>query len=165
MRILFFAAVIAATSCHLVEEDVVHSRAGAADQGALVSIGGIPGDLSLFASSDCDKHGFADCSAEDNGGRKYGFFNGGLSRLSLSRSEAAPGAELPAGMHFGEDIEAARQKASEYYCVEFDRGEIDGRVVYSSDFKIRSERGTLYSLELVGDGENKLEEVVERTDF
>ncbi|RNF86351.1 hypothetical protein EER27_02730 [Lysobacter psychrotolerans] len=68
-------------------------------------------------------------------------------------------------MLFGENIEVSKQKASSLYRIRFDRGEVDGRIVYSSDFSIRSPAGIKYALELLADEQNKLEEVVERTDF
>jgi len=121
--------------------------------------------MSVFASYDCEKTKLADCTAKDSQGRQYVFFDGALSRISLNMHDAKPGAELPAGMLFGEDIEVSKEKASSHFRVEFDRGEVDGRTFYSSDFSIRSPTGIKYALELLADEKGKLEEVIQRTDF
>jgi len=83
----------------------------------------------------------------------------------MNKLDAKPGAELPEGMLFGEDIEASKEKASSVFRIRFDRGEVNGRIVYSLDFSIRSPTGIKYALELLADDQNKLEEVVQRTDF
>jgi hypothetical protein len=85
--------------------------------------------------------------------------------MSVNKYDAKSGVELPAGMLFGEDIEMSRGKASSHFRVKFDRGELNGRIVYSSDFSIRSPVGIKYSLELVAGERNELEEVIERADF
>lgn len=165
MRAVLLAAVIATTSCHAAEDGATEAPGGAQDQDAVASIGDIPKDMSAFASSDCEKTGLADCTAQDSQGRQYVFFDGALSRISLNKHDAKPRAVLPAGMLFGEDIEASKEKASALFRVRFDHGEVDGRTVYSSDFSIRSPTGIKYALELLADDQNKLEEVVQRTDF
>lgn len=163
MKTVLLAAVIATTSCHAAEDHDIQASAGG--QGAVASIGDTPKDMSVFASSDCEKSVLADCTAQDSQGRQYVFFDGALSRISMNKLDAKPGAELPAGMLFGEDIEASKEKASSVFRIRFDRGEVDGRIVYSSDFSIRSPTGIKYALELLADDQNKLEEVVQRTDF
>ncbi|WP_454831331.1 hypothetical protein [Pseudoxanthomonas wuyuanensis] len=165
MRTMLLAAAIAATSCHAAEDGDTQAAAEAQGQGAVASIGDTPKDMSLFESSDCEKSGLADCTAQDSQGRKYVFFDGALSRISMNKLDAKPGAALPAGMLFGENIEASKEKASSVFRVGFDRGEVDGRIVYSSNFSIRSPTGIKYALELLADEQNKLEEVVQRTDF
>lgn len=165
MNVLVLAIGITVASCQLGENEVAVSDAEGRRHGALVSIGGLPTDLSIFSRSDCGEYGFSDCSAQDDEGWNYAFFDGGLARVSLKRADASPRALLPAGMRFGESIDLAGRKAEKYYGFEFDRGEIEGRIVYSSDFVIRSTDGTLYSLELLGDKKGTLDEVIERTDF
>lgn len=165
MRTVLLAAIIATTSCHATEDGGTPVSARAQGQGAVASIGDIPKSVSVFASSDCEKYGLADCTAQDSQGRKYVFFDGALSRISISKRDARPGIELPAGMLFGENIEASKEKASSVFRIRFDRGEVDGKIVYSSDFSIQSPAGVKYALELIADDQNKLEEVVQRTDF
>lgn len=165
MRIALLVAVVAATSCHGAEDGDTQVSSGTQGRGAVASIGDAPKNMSVFASYDCEKPKLADCTAKDSQGRQYVFFDGALSRISVNKHNARPGAELPAGMLFGEDIEASKEKASSHFRVKFDRGEVDGRTVYSSDFSIRSPVGIKYALELLADEQNKLEEVVQRTDF
>jgi len=165
MRAVLLAAVIATTSCHAAEDGDTQAPAEVQGQGAVASIGDTPKNMSVFVSSDCEKSGLADCTAQDSQGRQYVFFDGALSRISVNKHDAKSGAALPAGMLFGEDIEASKEKASSHFRVRFDRGEVDGRIFYSSDFSIRSPTGTKYALELLADEQNKLEEVVQRNDF
>lgn len=165
MRTVFLAAVIGATSCHAADDADAQPISRAQSQEAVASIGDSPKDMSVFVSSDCAKYGFADCTAQDAQGRRYVFFDGALSRISISRHGAKSGAPLPAGMLFGENIETSKDKASSFYRIRFDRGEVDGRIVFSSDFVIRSPTGIKYALELLADEQGKLEKVVQRTDF
>ncbi|WMJ68161.1 hypothetical protein [Stenotrophomonas sp. 24(2023)] len=165
MRTVLLAAAIAATSYHAAENGDTQASVGAQGQGAVASIGEVPKNMSVFASSDCEKSELVDCRAKDSQGRQYVFFDGALSRISVNKYDAKPGATLPAGLLFGEGIEASREKASSHFRVRFDRGEVDGRIVYSSDFSIQSPTGIKYALELLADEQNKLEEVVQRTDF
>jgi hypothetical protein len=134
----------------------------------VVPVGGIPKDMSVFVSSDCGtfKPKFADCSAQDGEGRRYAFFNGALSKVSASRSEATEALRLPAGIEFGEDVESAAKKVVAVFNIKLERGASpNGLIVYSSDYVVRSSAGRLYSVELIADEKGHLTEVVERTDF
>lgn len=53
----------------------------------LIPIGGMPTDMSIFTSTDCNKYEpkFYDCSADDSQGRKYAFFRGRLARVSVDK--------------------------------------------------------------------------------
>ncbi len=165
MKTALLAAVIVATSCHAAEDGETQISVRSQGQEALASIGDAPKNMSVFASSDCEGSGFSDCTAQDSHGRQYVFFDGALSRISVNRNDAKTGLELPAGMVFGEDIEVSKEKASSVFRVNFDRGEVDGRTVYSSDFTIRSPTGIKYAIELRADEQNKLDELIQRTDF
>ena len=89
-----------------------------------------------------------------------------MSKVSVTRDDAAEALRLPAGLRFGETIESAAQKLTSAFGVELDRSLMDnGQVVYSSDFTIRSSVNIYYSIELVADKNGLLTEVIERTDF
>ena len=143
----------------------MQASTSAQDYGAVASVGDTPKDMSKFASSDCYGSALEDCTARDNDGRQYVFFDGALSRISMSKKDLRPGAKLPAGILFGEDIEQARRKASSVLRIRFNRAEIDGRIVYSSELSLKSAAGIRYSVELLADDRGQLEQVVERTDF
>lgn len=134
----------------------------------IIPIGSKPESLKYFVSSDCGRlpQGYADCSAQDAYGRRYAFFDGGLSRVWVTRGEASKNPRLPAGVEFGEDIETAAEKIERAFRVGLDRGKShDGRTVYSSDFAIRSSVGVMYAIDLIADDEGRLSEIVARTDF
>lgn len=140
----------------------------AATDWAPIPLGGAATDLRLFVATDCtDLHTrFADCSATDPEGRRYTFFDGVLSKIAASKSDAAGSLLLPAGLQFGEEIEFAAAKVSRTFGVRLDRGTtFDGRIVYSSDFVIPSSAGRRFSIELIADVDGRLHEFVERTDF
>ena len=134
----------------------------------LIPIGAAPNDITIFKSSNCKIVGrsdFSDCAAMDHEGRRYVFFDGALSRLSAHRNEVAMSVTLPAGMQFGESIEVSKNKAEAKFGVPFDRAFTQGRVSYASDFSIRSNAGVLFSMELIGNSDDLLIEVIQRTDF
>lgn len=135
-----------------------------AGRGRAASIGDVP-EISRFSTTDCDVRNLADCSGRDADGRVYAVFDGAVSKISLTKLEAKPAANLPAGMVFGEHIDTAMNKSSKAFNIAFDRVETDGRVIYSSDFLIPSPSKVPYSLELVSDRNLRLDQVIERTDF
>jgi hypothetical protein len=134
----------------------------------VIPIGGVPKDMRVFVESDCEEQPqkFADCSAQDAEGRRYAFFDGVLSKVSVIKAEAESTLRLPAALEFGENIEQAAEKVRRVFGAKLDRGSShDGRVVYSSDFAIKSSVGVAYSIELIADEQGHLVEVVQRTDF
>lgn len=145
------------------------SAAGSIDADlGLIPIGGVPRDMRVFVASDCESlpDGLADCSAQDADGRQYAFFDGALSKVSVSDSDAVKSLRLPVGLIFKEDINHSAKKVADKLGVKLDRAtNHDGRTTYSSDFSIRSSAGVLYSIELIADAQGRLVEVVERTDF
>ena len=163
---MFIAALfgLAVTTAACAESEI---RGVSGDSLGLIPIGGVPQDMGVFVSSDCVRQPrFSDCSAQDAEGRRYAFFDGALSKVSISRDEATQALRLPAGLQFGEEIGTASEKISSAFGVELDRGTSSGgKVVYSSDFTIRSSAGILYSIELVADEAGRLTEMAERTDF
>lgn len=145
----------------------VASRDGDIDFG-VIPIGGVPKDIGAFVESDCEDQSrkFEDCSAIDAKGRRYAFFDGVLSKVSVTRTEAASTLRLPAALQLGESIEQAAEKIRRFYGVKLDRAlSHDGRVVYSSDFAIKSSAGVVYSIELIADKQGYLADFVQRTDF
>lgn len=165
MRCLYAAVIIAITSCHMSGDGDFRESSEAPSQRAILSIGELTTDTSLFVNSTCDDDGLGDCGAQDAQGRDYTIFEGEITRITLKRQDAKGGALLPAGMVFGEDIERSRRKASSHYRVALECGEVEGRRVCSSGFSIQSPTGTMYSLALVADEKGALEEVVERVNF
>ena len=134
----------------------------------LVPIGGVPKDMNLFASTDCGKlqPKFADCSAQDAYGRRYAFFDGALSKVSISKGDVSRPLRLPAGIAFGEEIDSAAKKVAAVFGIKLERGvSSDGQVIYSSDYVAKASTGIYYSVELSADSKGRLAEVVERTDF
>jgi hypothetical protein len=134
-----------------------------------IPIGAVPKDMSMFKSSDCQETegrlDFSDCSAVDGEGRRYVFFDGALSRVSAQQNEVAISAVLPAGMRFGDPVEFAKNRAESQLGLRFDRASVQGRMAYTSDFSLRSDAGILFSMEIIGDNDGKLVEVIQRTDF
>jgi len=134
----------------------------------VIPIGGKPQDLQLFVSTDCGKvsPAYADCSAQDTDGRRYAFFDGVLSKISIRQADAASTLKLPAALEFGENIERAAERITKVMAVKLDRAPThDGHVVYSSDFVLKSSAGVMYSIELIADEQGRLVEIVARTDF
>lgn len=118
--------------------------------------------------SDCgaQQPKFADCSAEDAQGREYVFFGGALSIVSTTQKKAAKSLRLPAGLKFGEPIDQAAEKARKAFSVKLDKDTTrEGKTFYSSDFAIKSSKGVSFSIELIADEKERLNEIVERTDF
>jgi hypothetical protein len=151
------------------------SPSGRADQSpatravdfAPIPIGAAPRGLSRFRETDCSltKDSFRDCGAVDNEGRKYAFFDGGLSRVELS-ARSTPGVVLPLGLKFGMPIEAAAKVFESTVGVEMERGAgPEGEVVYASDFAVPSSTGILNSVALIADQDGRLDRIVQRTDF
>jgi hypothetical protein len=143
------------------------AEASSADLGR-IPIGAKSIDLNIFVSSDCKQsaHGFSDCSARDAEGREYAFFDGALSKISARKADTAEHLSLPANLRFGESIDLSAQKIAHAFKVHLNRApSSEGRVVYSSDFVLRSSAGTMYSIELSADEQENLTEIVERTDF
>jgi hypothetical protein len=133
----------------------------------LLPIGAAPKDMKAFSSSDCEATPLrlADCSARDGEGRAYVFFNGALAKVSANANDAKALC-LPAGVRFGENVDAAAEKVSAVMGVKLSRSVSPrGEVVYSSDFVAKASTGIRYSIELVADQASKLSEFVERTDF
>jgi len=130
-----------------------------------LDIGGLPGDLKVFVSTDCDTLGYSDCSGRDLDGRVYGFFDGYLSQIIMLEKDMCTSPVLPADMVFGEDIEAARVKAERFFKVELPGGVIDGVSIYSSDYIVISPEGAEYSIEIASDERGRLVEVKKRTMF
>jgi len=134
----------------------------------LIPIGGVPKDLSVFVSTDCNKYEpkFHDCSAHDAQGRKYAFFDGGLARVSVDKNSASEDLRLPAGIQFGEDIKSAATKVEATLGIKLSSGKsVNRSIVYASDFVVRSNTGSTYSFELIADEETRLIEVIERANL
>lgn len=133
----------------------------------VIPIGVIPHDLGWFESTDCKEGegGLSDCSALDEKGRRYAFFDGALSIVSAQGDEVSSDVKLPAGMAFGEEVELSARKAESFFGVGFDSAESGGLTIYVSKADIRSSSGALFILELMGDEDGRLMKVVQRTDF
>lgn len=152
MRLAVLAAILAAASA-CAGVGVPAGGGNDMDLG-VIPIGAVPKDMRVFVESDCIQQpsSHADCSAQDATGRRYAFFDGALSRVSVTRTEAASSLRLPAGLEFGEEIDKAADKVQRVFGIKLDRGSsYDGHVVYSSDFVIRSSAGITYSIELIAD--------------
>ncbi|MGJ4748609.1 hypothetical protein ACQV5M_19770, partial [Leptospira sp. SA-E8] len=134
----------------------------------LVPIGGVPKDLSTFTSTDCESSlsGYADCSAQDQDGRRYSFFGGSLSKVSIAKNEVKTVLKLPAKLRFGDDIAHSVEMVSNTFNIKINCGKSQsGNMVCSSDFVLMSSIGVLFSLEMIADDQRKLVEIIERTDF
>lgn len=134
----------------------------------LIPIGGVPIDMSIFTSTDCNKYepNFYDCSADDAQGRKYAFFNGGLARVSVDKNSASEDLRLPAGIQFDENIKSAATKVEATLGIKLSSGKSsNGTIVYASNFVVRSSTGSAYSLELIADKNERLVEVIERANL
>lgn len=166
IRLVVLASVLAAA--HACAGERVPAGGGGRMDLGVIPIGAAPKDMGVFTETDCmlQPAGFADCSAKDAEGRLYVFFDGALSRVSATNTEAASTLQLPADVKFGEPIEQAADTVHRVFGVKLDRGSsYDGHVVYSSDFTIESSVGIAYSIELIADERGKLAEFVQRTDF
>lgn len=132
----------------------------------IIPIGANPNDLDKFAATDCKREdNFSDCSAWDEDGIRYAIFDGAVSIVSAHRKEVSHRLRLPAGMMFGEKIDVSANKAGKFFLVHFDSSKSSDRTVYVSREDVRSSSGRLFTLELVGDSQGRLVEVVQRTDF
>jgi hypothetical protein len=132
----------------------------------IIPIGGNPNDIDKFAATDCKREdNFSDCSAWDQDGIRYAIFDGAVSVVSAHRKEVSHRLRLPAGMMFGEKIDVSANKAGKFFLVHFDSSKSGDRTVYVSREDVRSSSGRLFTLELVGDSQGRLIEVVQRTDF
>lgn len=166
MRLAVLAAILAAASA--CAGDRAPTGGGSDTDLGVMPIGAVPKDMRLFVESDCIQQPskFADCSAQDAEGRRYAFFDGALSRVSVTKAEAASTLRLPAALEFGEEIEKAADKVQRVFGIKLDRvTSYDGHVVYSSDFVVESSVGIAYSIELIADKQGQLAELVQRTDF
>lgn len=132
-----------------------------------IPIGGVPTNWDTFVWTDCSKREplFSDCSAKDEHGRLYVFFDGKLSKVSAKLTTTSECTQLPFGLKFGENIDSAAQKVSAREIIVIPGHTHDGRKVYSSDFVVQSSAGVMYSIELIADSDGHLFEVVERTNF
>lgn len=130
------------------------------------AIGSSPKDLGVLLTTDCvgSVIDLSDCSGVGVDGIRYAFFDGALSRVSANRAEVKGAVKLPGGMIFGESVVTAATKLKDLG-VSLDRNEVNGRIVYSSNFVLKSSAGIDYSIELHSDEHGVLVEVVERTDF
>jgi len=130
------------------------------------AIGSSPMDLKSLLTTDCigSVIDLSDCSGVGENKVRYTFFDGALSRVSANRREVEGNVKLPGHMAFGESIATAAAKRRELG-VALDRSEVNGRIVYSSNFVLESSAGINYSIELQSDEHEVLVEVVERTDF
>ena len=155
-RVLFFFV-----ACAVAQNDK-----GVLGQLGEFAIGSSPNDLKVLISTDCVGSAFylSDCSGVGRNGIRYAFFDGGLSRVSLKQSEVNGTVRLPGDVLFGETIDVAAAKLKKLG-VSLDRDEVNGRIVYSSDFVLTSSHGIAYSIELLSDAYGRLVEVIERTDF
>lgn len=132
----------------------------------IIPIGANPNDIDKFAATDCKREdNFSDCSAWDEDGIRYAIFDGAVSIVSAHRKEVSHRLRLPAGMMFGEKIDVSANKAEKFFLVHFDSSKSSDRTVYVSREDVRSSSGRLFTLELVGDSQGRLVEVVQRTDF
>lgn len=133
-----------------------------------IPIGGVPNEGGIFASTDCRllPRDLSDCSGIDAEGRRYVFFDGALSKVSVNEVDASKTLNLPAGLSFGDNLEQAAAKLEAFTGVKLDCGAgSDGSAVCSSEFVYTSSVGIKYSIELVGDRQRRLVEFIERTDF
>jgi hypothetical protein len=160
---LLLAAFMASSACAKERDELVLGP----DWGE-VSIGSIPAKQVQFVRSDCKPgtYMYADCSAVDAAGRKYVFFDGALSRVSVTDVDAASDLELPFGLVFGESVESAINKVVKHANVKAVRSHTDsGEIVATWENAFRSREGVTYSLELVVSPQRGLQEVAFVTDF
>lgn len=136
------------------------------DQLGEFAIGSSPKDLGVFSTTDCVGAAIdlSDCSGVGLDGIRYVFFDGALSRVSVNRTEAKGTVKLPGDLIFGESVTVAAAKMKGLG-VDLDRNEVNGRVIYSSSFVIKSSAGIDYSIEIHADEHGELFEIIERTDF
>lgn len=158
---------LSAAACSADDRIKRASESGRNSDLGIVPIGSVPVELDKFKVTDCSEAqgGFNDCSAIDDVGRRYAFFDGALSMVSVEGEEVSSGFILPAGMKFGERIEDAAEKAAAWFRVEFNGGSVEGVAAYSSKMKVKSSAGILYSIELIANKEGRLAKVVQRTDY
>jgi len=142
------------------------SSASAFDLG-LLPIGDAPKTMESFIDTTCNRvpDSLSDCNAADSLGRKYSFFGGKLSKVTVSTASGMEG--LPPSIQLGVPLERAAQCLSHLLGVKVDlspRGDGQGEV-YSTDFVVPSSSGVMTSIELIGDADGLLIEVTQRTDF
>lgn len=130
----------------------------------LIPIGSVIKDARMFETTDCES-GFSDCSAMDKDRRRYYFFDGALSRVSVRSGETSGNIKIPGGIRLGENIEEALRKARLAFGIDFYEGKSGKNTILVSTRDVSSSLGVDYSLELVGDENNRLVEIVQRTDF
>jgi hypothetical protein len=130
-----------------------------------LSIGEIPNNITMFVETDCrDVRKLFDCSARDRFGMRYVFFDGALSKVSLSRDDAVSHSVLPARLRFNEPVALSISKAEAFFEKKFIVKVVRGSVVATSP-TMTSRVGVRYSVVLQADDCGKLKEITERTDF
>ena len=165
VRLVAFSSFLAlstiSAACHEIEGGVEIPPIGA------IAIGAAPNSALQVRATDCgeDWSGAADCSAVGSDGVEYIFFDGALSKVSAVRGDVDASVTLPSNVKFGDEIHAASAKMVANG-VRLKRGvTYDGRIVYTSDFVVRSSAGVCFSIELIADSQGNLVEYVQRTDF
>lgn len=132
-----------------------------------VEIGCLPATLSIFKESTCDDEPyFADCSAVDQNGITYVFFDNALVRVSAQAGDAQKDLRLPMNLVFGELIDSARTKVERELKVPLNKGKTSkGRIVYTSDALLNSASGWTYTIELIADSSGRFTKIVQRTNL
>lgn len=163
LRIAFMAATaVLSTSCALVRESRANSDIGS------IAIGGVPTEYSRFESSDCVRAGsaaFQDCTAVSKEGLRYVFLGGVLAKITATEGEVAGSVQLPAAVKFNDRLDYVLREIEHQFGVKLSCTDQVQKKVCASDFVFRSSVGVLYSLELSGDKDGRLVQVVARSDF
>ena len=163
LRISFMAATaVLIASCALARESRSISDIGP------MAIGDVPTEYSRFESSDCVRVGsaaFQDCTAVSNEGLRYVFLDGVLAKITATKGEVADSVQFPAAMKLNDRLDDVLRKIERHYGVKLSCENKVQKKVCASDFVFRSSVGVLYSLELSGDKNGRLMQVVARTDF
>lgn len=156
------AAVVLTTSCAFARESRSSSDIGP------IAIGGAPTDVSRLKSSDCVRMGnadFEDCTAISDDGLRYVFFDGVLAKITARKGEVADSVQFPAGVKLNDQLERALRGFEHRLGIKLSCANREQNKVCASDFVFRSSVGVLYSLELTGDEDGRLVQVVARTDY
>lgn len=163
LGIVFVAATaVMITSCALARSSRSISDIGP------VAIGGTPSEPSRLESSDCVQTGsaaFQDCTAVSDEGLRYVFFGGVLAKITAMKGEIADSVQFPAAVRLDDRLDDALREIERNFGVKLSCEDQAKKKICASDFVFRSSAGVLYSLELSGDENGRLAQVVARTDY
>ena len=160
--VLTVAVAVLITSCALARASRSISDIGP------VAIGDVPTEALHLESSDCVRTGsaaFQDCTAVSDEGLRYVFFSGVLAKITATKGEVADSFQLPAAVKLNDRLDDALREIERNFGVKLSCADQAKKKVCASDFVFRSSVGVLYSLELSGDENGRLAQVVARTDY